>query len=68
MEWEDPDTAVWLYVKNMVFVKNLVFIIWKPQIQIKPVDYIRVENGYIGRKSLEMVAGISTVAGCLSTF
>lgn len=47
MEWEDPDIAVWLYPKDMVFVKNPVLIIWKPQIQIKPVDYIQVENGYI---------------------
>lgn len=50
MEWEDPDIAVWLYPKDMVFVKNSVLIIWKPQIQIKPVDYIQVENGYIERK------------------
>lgn len=68
MEWEDPDTAIWLYLKDMVFVKNPVLIIWKPQIQTKPVDYIQVENGCIGRKSLEMLAGIPTVAGCLSIF
>lgn len=50
MEWEDADMAVWLYLKDRVFVKNPVLIIWKPQIQIKPVDYIQVENGHIGRK------------------
>lgn len=70
MGWEDPDTAAWFNLKDIVFVKNPVLIIWKPWIQIKPVEYIQVENafGSIWRKLLEMVAGIPTVAGCLRMF